>query len=197
LPCGVLTTSFKIARGMSRNLIHSGVTQVREFAEPRWVASFTYAPMKRAGFQDIEAWVDSLRGGLMDFYAHHPLRPFPVSYPFFPALGWNGIANVTSIGVNTIGVAGMLANFTLKPGDMIGLIEGARRGLFRVIEPHVGASGLLTIEPRIVPGVFTGATICNVARPVCVMTIDVDSISGEQTAGQAAPFGFSAVQKVY
>jgi len=198
LPCGIVTSNFRIAQGVSINRLNSGVSQVRQFAEPRWTAEFTYAGLMRREHQAIEAWIDSLRGGLLDFYAHDPLKPYPVMYPggVYPA-GTVGAANVTSVGVNTIGISGLPATFAIKAGDHVGLVEGARRGLFRILEDLTGSSGTLNIEPRIVGGQFTTGSFAQFSFPVCTMTIDVSTVSASRTAGIPSPISFSAVQKVY
>ena len=79
--CGVQQSSFSIGRPMAINRLNGGVTQVRELGEPRWFASFTYAGFMRMQFQELQAWIDSLRGGLQYFYAHDALKPYPGILP--------------------------------------------------------------------------------------------------------------------
>ena len=199
LPCGVIASSFRISQGISTNRLNGGITQVRQFAEPRWTAEFTYAGMMRRKHQEIEAWIDSLRGGLFDFYAHDPLKPYPVMYPkgvvSYPS-GFIGNASVTSVGTNSIGVSGSVS-YSLKVGDHVGLVEGAKRGLFRIVEDFTGASGTLNVEPRIIAGQFTTGAFAQYNSPVCTMTIDISSLSASRTARTPSPISFAAIQKVY
>jgi hypothetical protein len=195
--CGVLQTTFQIGRPMAINRLNGGVTQVRELGEPRWFGSWTYAPVLRSAFQPIQAWLDSLQGGLQLFYGHDTAKPYPVSYRtgVLPG-GWNGLATVSGASGNTIGVTGMPATFVIKAGDMIGLIEGTKRAAFRITEDSSGPAAALSVEPRIVAGQFT-APQANFVRPVCTMVLDPGSVSATYTAGQPSSISFSGVQRVY
>jgi hypothetical protein len=199
--CGGVMSSFRIAQGISMNRINSGITQVRQFAEPRWTAEITFAGFTRRKFQELEAWIDSLDGGLQDFYAHDPLKPYPVMYPkgTYPSgfAGGAGQASINAIAGTVIGVTGMPASFALKAGDHVGVIEGTKRGLFRIVEDFTGAGGALEVRPRIVPGQFTTGAFAQFTRPVCRMTIDISSLEATKTAGSASSIRFSAVQKIY
>lgn len=196
--CGVRTIDFKIARYVSTNLLYGGKTQVREQAEPRWMATFSYAPMPRTEFQALQSWLDSLRGGLRDFYAFDPLKSLPVNYRSsgLPG-GFGGTGTVSSVTVNGFTVSGLPSGFVLKAGDMVGLEEGAKRGLYRITEDATGASVALTVEPRVNTTLFSSAAVARVVRPVCVMTLDGESISDQRTAQIRNPITFSAIQKVY
>lgn len=207
MPCGVQTIEFEIARAVSKNALYGGTTQVREMGEARWRASFSYAPMKREQFQALQAWLDSLRGGLRTFLGHDALKPYPLAYRGgFGGLlragggAFDGTGSVVSIGTDTISVGQMPAGFVLRAGDMIGLVEGGRYGLFRILE-DVSANGAgslaVTVEPRIVPGLFTIAARASFSRPSCLMTLDADSISASRTAMIRAPISFSGIQKIY
>jgi hypothetical protein len=194
--CGVGTCWFRLSHGVSVNRLNGGVTQVRQYAEPRWVADFSYSPMHRASYQAVEAWIDSLRGGLLDFYGHDPLKPLPITYRSGLPSGFPGDPiTVFAVGTNSISVAGLPTGFVLKAGDHIGIKEGTRRGLFRIMEDFVGTTGALNVEPRV--NGFTTAGFATLVRPACVMTIDVNTIQGGRTARQATPITFSAIQKVY
>lgn len=208
MPCGVQTIEFEIARAVSKNMLYGGLTQVREMGEPRWRATFTYAPMKRAEFQALQAWLDSLRGGMRTFLAHDALKSYPVSYRggfggLTRAVGgvFDGTASVTGFaGADSFSVAALPAGFVLRAGDMVGLVQGGNRGLYRILEDvtaTAGGAATLTVEPRIVPGLFTTAAQATFVRPACLMTLDPDSISASRTAMIRSPISFSGIQKVY
>jgi len=198
--CGVQQASFTIGRPMAVNRLNGGVTQVRELGEPRWVASFTYAGSKRLQFQAVQAWVDSLRGGLQLFYGHDALKPYPASYPGGVGLtGWGGTGTIIGLAVDSIGVTGTIANMKFKAGDMVGLSEGTKRGLFRIVEDvtfNPAGSGVLFVEPRVSLTLFTALAIVNFFRPVCTMVLDPGSVSATQTAWGPSSVGFGGVQQV-
>lgn len=194
--CGITTASLRLSLGVSKNFLNGGLTQVRQFAEPRWVGEFTYSPMRRVQFQAVEAWIDSLRGGMNDFYGHDPLKPRPATYHAGLPPGFPGDpVTITAVGTNTISLAGLPTGFVLLVGDHVGIKEGTKRGLFRITEGLVGSSGTVTVEPRTTG--YTTAGTANLVRPACLMTLDPDSIQGGRTARTTSPISFSAIQKVY
>lgn len=194
--CGVVQADFSISRPMAVNRLNGGVTQVRELGAPRWVGRFTYAGHMRARFQTLQAWLDSLRGGLNSFYAHDALKPFPVTYRGVMPGGWNGLGALTGMSASTINVAIPVA-LTIKAGDMVGLIEGTKRGLYRIVEDSSGTSNItVTVEPPINPALFTLAATANFVRPVCEMVLEPGSVSTVQTAGAPAAISFAGVQRV-
>jgi hypothetical protein len=205
---GVRTADFAIVRTVSSNRLASGKTQTREYASPIWRASVTYPPLGRARIGELQAWLDSLRGGSRLFLAHHPLRPFPIAYPRGPALvragggafDWTGTVTAIDVANAALGLASLPAGFKLAPGDMIGLVEAGRYGLFRAIEPVTAGGGgtlTVTVEPRPIAGRFTTGAAVNFKRPACIMIVDPSSTSAAETAATHTPVSFSAVETVF
>ena len=198
--CGVQQASFSIGRPMAVNRLNGGVTQVRELGEPRWFGSFTYAAFRRMKFQELQAWIDSLRGGLQFFYAHDALKPYPAYYPGGVGLtGWPGTGTIVGLATDSIGVTGTIANMKFKAGDMVGLQEGAKRGLHRVVEDvtfNPAGTGVLFVEPRVQLTLFSAVAIVQFIRPVCTMVLDPGSVSTTQTAGTPSSISFAGVQQV-
>ena len=86
-----------------------------------------------------------------------------------------------------------------KAGDMVGLSQGTKRGLYRIVEDvtfNAAGSGVVFVEPRVQLTLFTGAAIANFFRPVCTMVLDPGSVSTTQTAGAASSISFAGVQQV-
>lgn len=205
--CGVLTTTFEIRRFMSSNQLYGGTTQVREMAESRWGAEFTYAPMGRAQFQTLQAWLDSQRGGLRTFLAHDPLKPYPVSYTKAAMLAlaragggaFDGTATLTALSASGFTLAGLPNGFLLKAGDHVGLIQSGRYGVFRILEDVTatpGGAAALTVEPRVPTNLFTTAASATLVRPSCSMILDPASSPSSRTAGSRAPISFSGIQSL-
>jgi len=199
--CGVQTVDFEIMRSMSINRLNGGITQVREMGEPRWRASFSYFPLQRLAFQEVQAWLDSLRGGLNAFYAHDPLKPFPLSYPkgVYPG-SYTGAGPISAISATGFTLSSMPNQFLLHAGDMVGLAIGSSRGLFRILEAvntGGGTTAALTVEPRVDTAIFTTGSTAWLSRPYCTMILDPNSISASRTAGVPSPITFSAIQKLY
>ncbi|WP_375458890.1 hypothetical protein [uncultured Enterovirga sp.] len=203
--CGVLSSQFEIRRFMSTNQLAGGTTQVREAAEPRWMAEFTYAPMGRAAFQQLQAWLDTLRGGLRFFLAHDALKPYPVGYGKAALLAltragggaFDGTATLSSISATGFTLTSLPGGFALKAGDHIGLVQSGRFGLFRIVEDATASGGgavTLTVEPRVPTNLFTTGALAHLVRPSCTMILDPASISASRSAGSRAPITFSGIQ---
>jgi hypothetical protein len=191
----------------SRSLLRSGGTQSVEYAEPRWRGEFVYFPMGRAEFQRLQAWLDTLRGAGRTFYGYDQLKPFPVSYPGgFGGLAragggaFDGTGTVSLLSGSGFTVSTLPSGLMLKAGDMVGLVEGAKRGLFRLSEDATANEAgvvALSVEPRIPPGQsFSSAAIANFVRPACVMTLDPQSARAPRKAGGLSPISFTGIEKL-
>lgn len=206
MPCGVQTSEFEPQRYMATNQLYGGTTQVREVAETRWRGSFTYAPRRRPEHQALQAWLDSLRGGLRAFLAHDHMKPFPVRYPggvtgLARAGGgaFDGTGGVSGRSAAGFSMTTLPAGFDLKAGDMVGLVEAGRYGLFRLAEDALAsASGIaaLVVEPRFNTSLFTGAARANLVRPPCTMILDPASVSAPRSAGAPGVVTFAGLQTI-
>lgn len=206
LPCGIVTVEFELSRGMAMNRLAGGSIQVRETAEPRWRCALTWAPMQRAEYQALRAWVDTMRGGLRTFLAHDALQPYPVLYPKAKLLAltrpggdaFDGTATVASLSASAIGLTNLPVGFALKAGDYLGLVQSGRYGLHRLVEDATaaGPSGTLTasVEPRVATNLFTTAAVATVVRPSCTMVLDASPFSPSRSAASRAPVSLSGIQ---
>lgn len=207
LPCGIATRDFTIARGTSANRMNGGATQVREWAAPRWQASFTSAPLRRREHQALEAWLDTARGGLRAFLAHDPLKPYPVAYTRAQFLtlsragggAFDGTSTLLTYNTGTIGIGSLPVGLTLKAGDMVGLAPAGLYLLHRLAEDVVAdALGRITVtvEPAVQVAWLAVGVPVTFVRPPCLMVLDPGSVSTPRTAGQTGAISFSAVQQV-
>ena len=200
----------------STNRLAGGKTQSRSLAEPRWRGSFlTVALFNATSLRIWEAWLDSLKGGVKEFYAYDPRYPFPQDYPEsttdagdawtgltrFGGGGFDGTGTVTALTATTIAIGTLPVGFTLKIGDLIGLVEGDYRGLFRILEDATGDAGgaaTVTVEPSTNPAgttLFTTSATFNLEKPVVVMTLE-DEFTEHPDDRLFGAVAFRCVQKI-
>jgi hypothetical protein len=205
LPCGVQTVEMVPDYVQAINQSRGRVTQVLERADPRWRFSATYAPMERAAFQALQAWLLTTEGSLVQVLVHDAMQPYPLLYPraVLEALtrasggAFDGTATVNALGPTTVQLGSLPAGFKLSAGDYVGLAEGGKYGLVKVVEDKT-ASGIgnvtLDVRPRFQTKFFTTAAQAHLVRPACLMTLDPGSVSAARTAGRRSPISFSGVQ---
>jgi hypothetical protein len=173
---------------------------------PKWRLSIETHRMDRAEFQRLSAWWNGQYGGISRFTISHPERPFPLSYRSgFDGMekagagAFDGTATINALAANSITVQGLPANFVLKAGDMFGLIEGGKYGLYENGADVTGsASGVAVLVPQpFIPTlVFTAAAQVNFAKALVEMKVDPDSFTGQRRR-QRMPASFSARQVGY
>ena len=208
------TTSFSSAvfdlkRYNSVNRLYGGQTTSREQAEPRWSCQFTTSNLNASEVRRWRAFWDRMRGGLRGFLAHDPLQALPLAYPGgFGGMtragggAFDGTADVTSFpSLNHIALGTLPAGFSIASGDMIGLIESGRYGLYRILDAVVAnGSGVATVlvEPRLglVTSRFTASAVANFLQPSCVMVPDPSSWSYVEESTRPTPASFSGEQVV-
>lgn len=196
--------SFDVKRFVFANSLHGGQTQVREAAEPRWMLSVSTVELNREMAQPWTSWAASMRGGMKTFHAYHPEKQYPLNY----RTGWggltvggspfNGTGDVTALTASTVALALLPANFALRAGDMIGLVEGANRGLYEIVEDMTASGagvGTVTVEPNILTSIFTAAAVAYFYRPTCIMNLIADSFAAPRSS-RPQPVSFSAMQKL-
>lgn len=179
---------------------------VSQRGRPKWVAEIEIPLMFRARSQLLSAWWHQQSVGLNTFTMTHPQQTFPVTYKdgfagIDRAVGgaFDGTATVTALTTNSISLSGLPADFALNQGDLVGLVESERYGLFEVAADVTGsASGLVTlsVQPFITTSVFTISATANFASPLVEMRVNPGSFDAQRTAN-APPATFSARQVSY
>lgn len=169
--------------------------------EPVWIAKYESEPVDLATRAEWQAWANSLRGGLRMFLGWDVTRHQPFAYPNgVPSIldsSWDGTATVEDLSTpGSIAVSGAPANFALRPGDRVGLVENGIHGYFEVVEP-VNADGsgdmAIAVEPLVPAGLFTTAATAVLYRPRCKMVIVNGSFRCPGVAGLAS-VSFQAAQ---
>ncbi len=197
---------FTLARYISVNQTLGGQLDAVELADPRWTCSWTTARLSPALARRWVAWWDGLRGGVgRTFHGYDPQRPTPAAYPAGfvglerPAGGaFDGTASVTSLATPfAMSLGALPAGFALAAGDMVGLAEGDRRAVFRIMADAVAdgaGAATLAVEPH-VPSGFTADALANFLRPVAIMTPVAGSFAYQPGPGWR-PVSFGGIEVV-
>lgn len=139
-----------------------GVVRVSERGRTLATLTITTPPMKRVDYAALQAWVDSLRGGLNTFYGYDMLRCRP---GFYPGEGWTGVTRaaggtfdgtitITSASGYIANVSGLPSGYVFLEGDYISWVWGSTRTLHRVVLGGTtsGGVGSIQVEPDIPAG---------------------------------------------
>lgn len=167
--------------------------------DPYWEAKFITRRLYQHERAAWKAWKDSLRGGMQAFLAYDITRKYPIAYPNgvpeIIATTWNGQGDVTALSGRLITCTGAPSGFTLKPGDMVGLVESGAYGLFRVTEEVVATSSIaIPVEPLIPLTLFSTSAVAYLYRPKAMFTLDPESWDGPANMDFAS-ISFSAIQR--
>lgn len=197
--------SFKPEYIQTRRLSRGAQPQVADLASELWVAQLTSMALDYEQALELEAWLQSLRGGKRLFKLWHPLRRYPKQYPAgFTGLNrhgggsFDGTCNLNAIGTgrDTIELTTLPSTFAFSVGDMVSYpIGSSSRALHRVMEAATASGGAvtLTVEPTVPLGAATAVT-ATLLKPWCLASIDPASVQPNYQAGQAATVQFTAEQ---
>jgi hypothetical protein len=187
LPATKFSTShFQPVRFDSVNLLEGGATEGFETADPRWRALYVSRPIALDDIGTWESWNESLDGVLKRFLGYDTKRPFPRSYRPNGFTGinragggaFNGTATVTALTASTIALSTLPANFALKVGDVVGLVQSGKYARYRILEDVTGSAGgvaTVTVRPFVLTNIFTTAATANFDKPKCEMIVEPGS----------------------
>jgi hypothetical protein len=161
--------------------------------------------LREAEAEAWTAWLDSLRGGARHFRAWHPLRRHAITYPG----GYGGMVRFVGGGAfdGTVTLQSILAGrdggtittlpqpFTLVPGDLISISDGAVQHLHRVTVGAVTAAGQMNIEwePDL-PLAVVVPVPATLAKPWFKARVDAASVRVDWQPGRRATVQFDAWQ---
>lgn len=187
---------FTLARSIATAKLPAGL-QAMETGVAVWKASIQCRPEHEHGRRRAAAFVDAL-SGTGTFLCYSPAECWPAAHPGGAIDGaWSDTLDVTMIATTAVLAAAPNANLQIRPGDMVGLEESGRYGLFRALADAAPDAGILAIEvaPRI-PSFFTTAAVLRLYRPVCEMILDPTSEPDLGEGLTLAPVSWQAIQKV-
>ncbi|SEG59175.1 hypothetical protein [Bosea lathyri] len=189
--------TFSLARSVATAKLPTGL-QVIETGTPVWRAGIEVRPEREYGRRRAVAFVEALMGaGTALIYT--PAQCWPAAHPGGQIVSgtFADTLTVASLTATTIVAGAPNANLRLRVGDLIGLEQANRYGLFRVMadaQPQ-GLSLTLSVLPRI-PSFFTGGATLRLHQPVCEMILDPSDEPDTGDGLTMAPVTFRMLQKV-
>jgi hypothetical protein len=206
----------RLVMGTTSARLRGGGVQTVEHSQPYWDVQWSTAPLTRAQKAELQAWWESLRGGLKSFLAYDPFNAFPNAYSSEAAVlalsrfgggAFNGSFGLTTVAANELRSSASAsrppAALVLTQGDMISVTQAGRYSLHRVVETvtadasgNFGSTNAIAIEPAIATASFTGGTaVANVVRPLGEFIPDEARFAAPQTLNPSGAViaGFSRV----
>jgi hypothetical protein len=198
---------FEPAESVGRAKIGGGVsvalTETMETVFRVDVETVPLTPAERAAWR---AWRSKLRGGMDLFSMYDVSKANPLAYPDATSAasissGWDGTADVTSIGSSgLLGLAGLPLNYVLTEGDYIGLEQSGRYDLYQVATTATANGSpdnevAVYVRPFLRSGIFSTSAVARIWRPVATFVIDIESWS-ESAGVSPSPISFSGIQRI-
>lgn len=198
LPASMASQGFRIKRNDFTSPENSGRIGGVQSGWPRWIGQWSVGTTRRGVSDEIEAWIDSLRGAQKHFLGRDLRRPFPLAHiggfrrmlttggaPFAGSCaGWS--QSIDGEGSALLTLEGLPSGLVLGPVDYVGFkwdadgsADGSwdRRALVRVLAGGVAnAAGELTvtIEPSL-PDWVPMSAVAHLDSPACLMKLTTDT----------------------
>lgn len=174
LPEGVSfrATRFEPLRAIAASRSKNRVSNRSQIADPAWVVDLETMRVRYRERMLVEAWAQSLRGGLRMALYRHVESCFPAAHP-----GDGGVAvdpgNLVSVANgNELTVDSVNAGLVLAPGDLVGLEEDDLRALGMVTDVSgTGTQRVITIEPEPSADVAVAGAVVRFVRPGLLMRL--------------------------
>ena len=206
----------RLNKGTTAALLRGGGVQTVQHSQPYWDFTWTSPALTRAQKAELQAWWDSLRGGLKSFLAYDPSNSYPNYYASaatvlaltrFGGGTFDGTFGLTTVNANELRSSAATpvapASLTLSAGDLISVSQSGKYTLHRIVETVTattsgvfGPSNPILIEPAITTSLFTaGTAIANVVKPLAEFIPDEERFQAVQTLSPtpAVIGGFSRV----
>jgi hypothetical protein len=162
--------------------------QVMETSPKTWRCALSTSLLSLEKMRMVEAFLDSLGGA----------KSVLVSNLKFPSPASSGLPATTSISGlsgNSITLS-LTTGLIVTQGDMIGLEQSGKFGLFRALETVTSASGSASVAVSPQPNLlFTTGATARLSRPVCEMILDPSSPVDSEYKQRPSLISFSLIQK--
>ena len=145
--------NFRLRHRVESSGVGTGMMIVAQNGPDFWAADVKLRPLYHRDSRAVQALIDSLDGGINDFYLYDPVCAYPLKDPGGVIIGASAITNtsVNSDGIH-MGMTGFPVGYVVSPGDMFDFDYGpgnAYRALHRVVAGDTAnGSGNVSLEFR-------------------------------------------------
>lgn len=188
--------TFSLARSLATAKLPTGL-QVMETGVSIWRASIACRPEREYGRRRAAAFVEALQGA-GSFLCFSPAQCWPAAHPGGAISGsWSDALPVDGVTETTVTASAANSALRLRRGDLVGLEQSGRYGLFRVLADAQPSGGAITLDvlPRI-PSFFGFGATLRLKQPVCEMILDPTTEPDMGDGLTMSPVSWSAIQKV-
>ena len=188
--------TFSLSRSVATAKLLAGL-QAMEIGPAIWRASIAVRPEREHGRRRAMAFVDAL-SGTGTALVFSPAQCWPAAHPGGAIAGtWYPTQTLTSRTETSFVMSVSNGNLRIRAGDLVGLEQSGRFGLFRALADAapVGLAMTVQVAPRI-PSFFGAGATVRLEKPVCEMMLDPASEAGVGDGLTMEPVSFSMIQKV-
>jgi len=156
------SSHLELIRFISSSRTHGGLMNVIEYGDPHWQLSLTTAPLTYSDGAMVDAWFQSLRGGIIPVLAKAPhyCTPRALIHNRGAEAQSGTIVNISSVTRIRFQIGAVASGFALSAGDFVTISQGERYHLGRVTKGFgVGAIPTVEIEPPLPSSFTAGATV--------------------------------------
>lgn len=156
----------------------SGETLIADLGPRLWKADVAFSTMSDDDAAALQADIETLDGGINEFYLYDPRKKFPRADPNGAILGSSNV-QIAALGGNnkSLSVSGLPAGYVLSKGDLFHFDYGTspvRRALHRIVEDvvanGVGLTPSFEVRPHFRTGVQTGLAV-KLVKPAAKMKL--------------------------
>jgi len=190
------SSHLELMRFISSSRTHGGLLNVVEYGEPHWQLSLTTAPLCYSDGQMVDAWFQSLRGGLIPVLAKAPhyCTPRALIHNRGAEVTSGLIVNISSVTRSRFQLGGIASGLALSAGDFVTIKQGERYHLGRVTKGFaVGGASVIEIEPPL-PASFTAGADVYFDKAQLVMRPLWDAYEPWQRDSKTVSFKFVEVR---
>jgi len=186
----------ELTRFISSSRTHGGLTNVVEYGDPVWQLSLTTAPLNYSDGAMVDAWFQSLRGGLIpvEVKAPHYCTPRAHIKNRGAETQTGLIVNISSVTKSRFQMGGLASGLILSVGDFVTISQEGRYHLGRVTKSFaLGGAPIIEIEPPLAAS-FTAGAVVHFDRATLIMRPIWDAYAPWRHDNKTVSFKFVEVR---
>jgi len=150
---------FDVQRSVSRSASGGRLTNIIEYADPRWLVTATTRGLRYSDAEAFKVWWQQFRGGLKSAIIRSPYYCRPIAHIHNRGPEQTP-GRLSKIEGSVLTVSDTQPGLVLSPGDYLSFHSGDYYALAQVLETSgTGTTKVITVEPVLPEYIETGATV--------------------------------------